>query len=110
MSSSRPDAPIVAEPPPSRILATSAARFSGVLPSAIMASTASVRNCASSFAESPSEPVGRTISPWLIGMPPNIWSRYSPAPIFTRSVSVSPSWPASRRLAAYVPSSRTASP
>ena len=78
---------MVAEPPLSRMRATNAARLAAVLPSVIMASTASVRNFAISRAERPSEPVTRTISPWLMGMPENIWSRYSPMPIFTRSAS-----------------------
>ena len=38
---------------------------------------------------------GRTISPWLIGMPPAICARYSPSPIRTSSSSISPSVPSS---------------
>ena len=33
---------------------------------------------------------GRTISPWLIGMPPRICARYSPSPMRTMSSSISP--------------------
>ena len=33
---------------------------------------------------------GRTISPWLIGMPPSICARYSPSPMRTSSSSSSP--------------------
>ena len=41
-----------------------------------------------------SESAGRTISPWLIGMPPSIWARYSPSPMRTSSSSSSPKRPA----------------
>ena len=42
--------------------------------------------CSSARPRSP----GRTISPWLIGMPPSICARYSPSPMRTSSSSVSP--------------------
>ncbi len=99
MSSSRPLSPTVA-PEPSRISRTRAARLPAVLPSAIRVSTASERWRATSWALRPSDEVGRTISPWLIGMPPKSCSRYSPSPMRTRSVSVSPRRPSPARRAA----------
>ena len=59
-------------------------------------------------AESPSA-ARRTISPWLIGMPEKIWSRYSPSPIRTSSSSVSPKRPSRRQALRIGRSSRTAS-
>ena len=49
-----------------------------MLPVAISASTAGVIRAAVAAAVSPRS-AGRAISPWLIGMPPNICARYSPA-------------------------------
>ena len=44
-------------------------------------------------------PDRRAISPWLIGMPPAIWARYSPKPICRISASISPNWPAASSAA-----------
>ena len=54
-----------------RISSTRRARRCAVLPEAISASTAGVTRAATAAAESPTS-AGRTISPWLIGMPPRI--------------------------------------
>ena len=57
-------------------------------------STSGVMRAATAAADRPRS-AGRTISPWLIGMPPWIWARYSPRPMRTISSSISPSSPAS---------------
>ena len=49
-----------------------------------------VMRAATAAADSPRSD-GRTISPWLIGMPPRICARYSPSPMRTSSSSISPS-------------------
>jgi len=64
-----------------------------VLPLAIRPSTTGLMRAATWAAVNPMS-LGRTTSPWLIGMPPTIWARYSPRPMRTRSSSSSPKLPA----------------
>ena len=60
---------------------------------AISASTSGVMRAATAAADRPRS-AGRTISPWLIGMPPWICARYSPRPMRTISSSISVEQPA----------------
>ena len=55
-------------------------------------STAGVTRAATSAATG-RDRTSRTISPWLIGMPPRICARYSPMPMRTISSSISPNVP-----------------
>ena len=73
---------------PRTISSTSRARLAAVLPEAISASTSPPIRAATAAAVRPRS-AGRTISPWLIGMPPWIWARYSPSPMRTSSCSIS---------------------
>src|SRR5262249_25706676 len=78
-----------------RISSTRRARLAAELPAA-MASATSGGTRAATLAEPRPSSARRTISPWLIGMPPRIWAKNSPTPMRTISASISPSRPASR--------------